>query len=223
MADRAAGIPIVREGLPFVAAAGGLTGLAGLLGWMLPAGVLGAVTLLTAWFFRNPSRRAPRTAGAVVAPGDGRVLAVHEEYEPRYLKDQATRVSIFLSVFDVHVNRIPCDGTIEDIVYQPGRFLAANRPEATLRNEQNSLLIRTAGGAKVLCVQVAGLLARRIVCWAFPGETVNCGERFGLIRFGSRVDVYIPLGATLRVAVGEHVKGGETILAELSGEASACG
>ena len=223
MADRAVGIPIVREGLPFVAAAGGLTVLAGTLGWVVLASVLGAVTLLTAWFFRNPRRCAPRTAGAVVAPGDGRVLAVHEEYEPRYLKDRATRVSIFLSVFDVHVNRIPCDGTIEDVIYQPGRFLAANRPEATLRNEQNSLLIRTAGGSKVLCVQVAGLLARRIVCWAFPGETVACGERFGLIRFGSRVDVYLPLGATLRVAVGDHVKGGETVLAELGDEGSACG
>jgi len=223
MADRAVGIPIVREGLPFVAAAGGLTALAGSLGWVGPAVVLGTLTLLTAWFFRNPRRHAPQTAGAVVAPGDGRVLAVHEEYEPRFLKDRSTRVSIFLSIFDVHVTRIPCDGTIEEIAYQPGRFLAANRPEATLRNEQNGLLIRTAGGAKVLCVQVAGLLARRIVCWAFPGEAVACGERFGLIRFGSRVDMYLPLGAKVRVAVGDHVKGGETVLTELSDEESSCG
>src|SRR2546427_9765955 len=147
MADRAFGMPIVREGLPFVLAAGGVTALAGSLGWVGPAVVLGTLTLLTAWFFRNPRRHAPQTAGAVVAPGDGRVLAVHEEYEPRFLKDRSTRVSIFLSIFDVHVTRIPCDGTIEKIAYQPGRFLAANRPEATLRNEQNGLLIRTAGRA----------------------------------------------------------------------------
>lgn len=222
MADRAVGIPIVREGLPFIAAAGGSAVLAGTLGWVAPAVVLGALMLLTAWFFRNPRRHVPHTAGAVVAPGDGRVIAVTEEYEPRYLKDQGIRVSIFLNIFDVHVNRIPCDGTIEGIVYQPGRFLAANRPEATLRNEQNGLMIRTAEGGKVLCVQVAGLLARRIVCWAFPGEAVACGERFGLIRFGSRVDTFLPLGTKLRVAVGDYAKGGETVLAELTCGESSC-
>jgi len=116
----------------------------------------------------------------------------------------------------VHVNRIPCEGRVEDIVYQPGQFLAANRPDATLRNEQNALMIRTTSGAKVLCVQVAGVLARRIVCWASPGETVARGERFGLIRFGSRVDTFLPLGTTVRVAVGDSVKGGETVLGELT-------
>lgn len=217
MVDRAIGIPIVKEGLPFVATAGGATVLAGALGWTGLALALGTVVFFTAWFFRNPKRIVPLLPGAVVSPGDGRIIAIAEEFEPRFLKEQSTRISIFLNVFDVHVNRTPCEGTVEDVIYQPGRFLAADRPEATLRNEQNALMIRTLQGQKVLCVQVAGLIARRIVCWASPGERVGRGERFGLIRFGSRMDVFLPLRATLRVGVGEHVKGGETILAELAG------
>lgn len=215
MADRAVGIPIVREGLPFVGASAGCTALFAALGWPIPTIVLGGVTLFTGWFFRNPRRVIPSAKGAVVAPGDGKIIAIEEDFEPRFLKDHATRISIFLNIFDVHVNRIPCEGVIEDIAYQPGRFLAANRPEATLRNEQNALMIRTIGGAKVLCVQVAGLLARRIVCWASAGESVSCGERFGLIRFGSRVDLFLPKNASLRVALGDHVKGGEHVLAVL--------
>jgi phosphatidylserine decarboxylase len=104
---------------------------------------------------------------------------------------------------------------VEQVAYQPGQFLVASRPEATVQNEQNALLIRAAQGAKVLCVQIAGLIARRIVCWVQPGETVACGERFGLIRFGSRMDVFLPVGTRLHVKVGDHVKGGETLLGEL--------
>lgn len=215
MADRAEGIPIVREGLPFVAGAGAAAVAAGLAGWSIPALVLSAGTLFTAWFFRNPARVPPAGQGVVVSPGDGRVIAVEEEDEPRFLKDRGIRISIFLNVFDVHVNRVPCDGTLADIAYQPGRFLAANRPEATLHNEQNALMIRTAEGHKLLCVQVAGLIARRIVCWARPGETVHRGERYGLIRFGSRMDTFLPRGSKVCVKVGDRVKGGETVLAEL--------
>lgn len=205
-----------------MAATGGSAVLAGALGWVVSAYVLGGLALFAAWFFRNPKRVVPRTPRTIVAPGDGRVIAIEEEYEPRYLKDRGVRVSIFLNIFDVHVNRIPCDGTIEHIVYQPGRFVTANRPEATLHNEQNALMIRTAGGGKVLCSQVAGLIARRIVCWASPGEAVACGERFGLIRFGSRVDTVLPLGTKVRVALGDSVKGGETILGELTEGEGAC-
>jgi phosphatidylserine decarboxylase len=216
MADRAAGIPIVREGLPFVGAIGGSALLTGLIGWTVPAALLVGATAFTAWFFRNPSRVAPDLEHAIVAPGDGRVVSIVEEYEPRYLKQRATRISIFLNIFDVHVNRIPCSGVIEDVVYQPGRFVAANRPEATLHNEQNALMIRTLTGAKVMCVQVAGLLARRIVCWVSPGDTVVCGERYGLIRFGSRMDLYVPAGTMLNVKEGSRVKGGKTVLGVLS-------
>jgi phosphatidylserine decarboxylase len=144
------------------------------------------------------------------------VVTVVEEYEPQYLKQLAIRISIFLNIFDVHVNRIPCSGVVEDIAYHPGRFAAANRPDATLRNEQNAVMIHSTTGAKVLCVQVAGLLARRIVCWLRPGDRVLRGERYGLIRFGSRMDLYLPADSTLHVAVGDRVKGGETVVAELS-------
>ncbi len=216
MSDRAAGIPIVKEGLPFVAAAGTPAVAAGALGWTGIAATFGAVALFTAWFFRNPKRSAPKSDRAVVAPGDGKIVEISEEPEPRFLKDRSVRVSIFLNIFDVHVNRIPCAGMVEQVAYQPGRFLVASRPEATLQNEQNALLIRAAEGAKVLCVQIAGLIARRIVCWVAPGEAVTCGERFGLIRFGSRMDVYLPAGTKLNVKVGEHVKGGETLLGELT-------
>lgn len=222
MADRAVGIPIVREGLPFVAAGGGAAALAASIGWIGPTIFFGGLTLFTAWFFRNPRRIAPDRPRVVVAPGDGRVVAIGEEFEPRYLKERCVRISIFLNVFNVHVNRIPCEGIVEDVVYQPGQFRAANRPEATLRNEQNAVMIRTPWGSKVLCVQVAGLIARRIVCWTSAGESVARGERFGLIRFGSRMDTFFPLRTKVEVAVGDHVRGGETILGEMAGEEASC-
>jgi phosphatidylserine decarboxylase len=215
VADRAVGIPFAKEGIPFIGAAVGVTLLAGMLGWALIA-VGGAIlTLFVAWFFRNPHRVIPRGPRLLVASGDGKVIAIEEEFEPRFIKDRSIRVTIFLNVFDVHINRIPCEGVVEEVQYQPGLFLVASRPDATLRNEQNALMIRTAQGAKVLCVQVAGLIARRIVCWISAGDRAILGERFGLIRFGSRMDTFVPLGTVLKVAVGDRVKGGETILGEL--------
>lgn len=189
--------------------------MAGLLGWLPIAIAAGALTLFVSWFFRNPSRVIPQGAGLVVSPGDGKVLAVEEEFEPRYLKDRSVRISIFLNVFDVHINRIPCEGMIEDVQYQPGLFLVASKPHATLKNEQNAVMIKTVKGAKVLCVQVAGLIARRIVWWVNPKDPAVRGERYGLIRFGSRMDTYVPVGTAIRIAVGDRVKGGETILGEL--------
>jgi phosphatidylserine decarboxylase len=215
VADHAVGVPIVKEGFPFVGIAAGVTLLAGLLGWIFVAVVAGGLTVFTAWFFRNPARVIPQGPGLVVAPGDGTVIAIEEEFEPRFIKDRSVRLTIFLNVFDVHVNRIPCEGVVEHIQYQPGGFLVASKPEATLENEQNALFLRTAQGAKVLCVQVAGLIARRIVCWLSPGDCVARGERFGLIRFGSRMDTFVPLETDLKVAVGDRVKGGETIVGVL--------
>ncbi len=215
MADRAVGIPFAKEGFPFIGTAAGVTLCAGWLGWT-PVAVIGAgLTLFVSWFFRNPARVVPEGAGLVVAPGDGKVIAIEEEFEPRYLKEKSLRITIFLNVFDVHINRIPCEGTIEDVQYQPGLFLVASKPEATVKNEQNALMIKTASGVKVLCVQVAGLIARRIVCWVSPKDRAIRGERYGLIRFGSRMDTFLPLGTNVRVAVGDRVKGGETILGDL--------
>ncbi|GMV50064.1 phosphatidylserine decarboxylase family protein [Nitrospirales bacterium NOB] len=215
MADHAVGIPIVKEGWPFVGGLGGLALLFGGVGWPIPALVAGGFTLFTAWFFRNPSRTIPQQPNMVVSPGDGKVIAIEEEFEPRYLKEKSIRVTVFLNVFDVHVNRMPCAGIVEGVSYQPGQFLVASKPEATLHNEQNAVMLKAESGAKVLCVQVAGLIARRIVCWVGEGDRVERGERYGLIRFGSRMDTFLPLGSSIRVAVGDRVKGGESILGEL--------
>ena len=215
MADRAVGIPFAKEGIPFIGAAAGVTLLAGWLGWTIVTVGAAVLTLFVSWFFRNPPRVVPQGPRLVVAPGDGTVIAIEEEFEPRFIKDRSIRISIFLNVFDVHINRVPCEGVIEEVQYQPGVFLVASKPDATLRNEQNALMIRTVQGVKVLCVQVAGLIARRIVCWISPGDQAMRGERFGLIRFGSRMDTFLPVGTVINVAVGDRVKGGETILGEL--------
>lgn len=215
MADRAVGVPFAKEGFPFIGAAAGVTLLAGWVGWTVVAIGAASLTLFISWFFRNPARVIPLGAGLVVAPGDGRIIAIEEEFEPRYLKDQSIRLTIFLNVFDVHINRMPCEGIVEDVQYQPGLFLVASKPDATIKNEQNALMIRTVEGAKVLCAQVAGLIARRIVCWVSPKDKAVRGERFGLIRFGSRMDTFLPVGTVIKVAVGDRVKGGETILGEL--------
>ena len=215
MADRAVGIPFAKEGIPFIGAAVAVTLLAGWLGWIIATVGAAILTLFVSWFFRNPSRVVPQGPRLVLASGDGKVIAIEEEFESRFIKDRSIRVSIFLNVFDVHINRIPCEGVIEDVQYQPGLFLVASKPDATLRNEQNAVMIRTVEGAKVLCVQVAGLIARRIVCWVSPKDRAVLGERFGLIRFGSRMDTFLPLGTSIKVAVGDRVKGGETILGEL--------
>lgn len=215
MADRAVGVPFAKEGIPFIAVPAGFTLLTGLLGWSFVAFLGGIATLFSAWFFRNPARVIPQGPNLIVAPGDGKVIAIEEEFEPRYLKERSLRVTIFLNVFDVHINRLPCDGMVENVQYQPGLFMVASKPEATFMNEQNALMIKTPEGIKVLCVQVAGLIARRIVCWIAPLERAVRGERYGLIRFGSRMDTFLPIGTTLRVAVGQRVKGGETILGEL--------
>jgi phosphatidylserine decarboxylase len=215
VADRAVGVPFAKEGFPFIGVAAGVTLLVGWLGWTIAAIGGGLLTLFVSWFFRNPARVIPQGAALVVAPADGKVIAIEEEFEPRYLKDRSIRLTIFLNVFDVHINRIPCEGIVEDVQYQPGLFLVASKPEATIRNEQNAVMIKTIQGARVLCVQVAGLIARRIVCWVSPKEKAVRGERFGLIRFGSRMDTFLPIGTVIKVAVGDHVKGGETIVGEL--------
>lgn len=215
MADRAKGLPVAWEGVPFILAAGGATVGSWLVGWGWPTCVLGSLTLFVGWFFRNPARTIPQGESLVVSPGDGAVVAIEEEFEHRFLKAQARRISIFLNVFNVHINRMPLGGTIRDVVYQPGQFMAANHPGASAGNEQNAIMLQRADGMKVLCVQIAGLVARRIVCWVVPGEKVETGERFGLIRFGSRMDLYLPVNSLIRVKVGDRVKGGASIVAEL--------
>ncbi|MDN5859516.1 MAG: phosphatidylserine decarboxylase [Pseudonocardia sp.] len=204
-------------GRPIVAAVGAAAGLVRLVtGRGAGMGVL--ATVATALFFRSPERVAPPIAGAVLAAADGTVATIGAAQAPPELRlppVPVPRVSVFLSVLDVHVQRIPIDGQVVAVAHHAGKFLSADLEKASEDNERTSVLLRTAGGAQVGVVQIAGLLARRIVCDVVPGNEVAAGETYGLIRFGSRVDVYLPAGARVQVAVGQRTIGGETVLAML--------
>jgi phosphatidylserine decarboxylase len=209
-------VPITPEGYPFI---GAFALVSLILFWLwTPLGWIG--TVLTIWcalFFRDPPRVTPVRDGLVVAPADGRVSQITTAAPPYELGLGATplpRVSIFMSVFDCHINRSPVAGTIEKIVYQPGKFFNADLDKASLDNERNSLVI-AAAGSRIAVVQIAGLVARRIVCFVREGQPVGAGERFGMIRFGSRLDVYLPDGTPPMVAVGQTSVAGETVLADL--------
>ena len=183
--------------------------------WMIG----GLLTLGCAYFFRDPPRVPPPRPGLVVSPGDGLIVAIAPALpvpEFGFGDRPLTRISIFLSVFNVHINRIPVDGVVASQVYRPGRFVNAALDKASLDNECNAVAIRMAGGGAVGVVQIAGLIARRIVTWIKPGQPVLAGERYGLIRFGSRMDVYLPPGSVPLVAVGQTMVGGETVLADLN-------
>jgi len=204
---------IAREGYPLIFTALILTLLAFLAGWMPLGIILGLIGLVIAGFFRDPERQPPAGEGLVVSPAGGKVVSVAAVKGDSPFLGSATRVSIFLSPLDVHINRIPMEGRIEKVTYQRGRFLAAYKEEASQRNEQNALSILDAEGRRLGVVQVAGVLARRIICRAKPGDRLGRGERFGLIMFGSRTDTYLPEGCQVEVTEGQRVKGGETVLA----------
>jgi phosphatidylserine decarboxylase len=210
-------VPINREGYPFI----GAFALASLvLFWLWsPLGWIG--TILTIWcalFFRDPERVTPVRDGVVVAPADGRISQIIHAVPPKELgfgDRPLPRVSIFMSVFNCHINRSPVTGRIEKIAYKAGAFLNADLDKASEDNERNSFLIATGNNTRIAVVQIAGLVARRIVCFARQGATVGVGERIGMIRFGSRVDVYLPEGTRALVAEGQTATAGETVLADL--------
>jgi phosphatidylserine decarboxylase len=209
-------VPIHREGYPFI----GSFALASLILFLVwaPLGWIG--TVLTIWcalFFRDPVRVTPVREGIVVAPADGRISAVGNASPPGELDlggRPLPRVSIFMNVFNCHVNRSPVSGRIDEIIYHAGSFISADLDKASEENERNSFVI-AAGGARIAVVQIAGLVARRIVCFVRKGATVGAGERIGMIRFGSRVDVYLPEGARPLVAEGQTAIAGETVIADL--------
>lgn len=207
--------PIVKEGFVFIGIGGVLT-LAAALFFGGPAAVLpGLFTFFCIWFFRDPRRVVPQGENLLVSPADGKVVDVSRTEESRFLQKPAIKVSIFLNVFNVHVNRSPVAGKVVGIFYNAGRFFAASAPKASLENEQNALVLETTTGKRVVCIQIAGLIARRIICWIKEGSVTARGERFGLIRFGSRVDLFLPIETEILVSEGDHVKGGETILGVL--------
>ena len=204
---------IAKEGYPLIFTAAILTLLAFLAGWT-PLGItLGLVGIAIAGFFRDPERQAPAGEDLVVSPADGKVVSIAKVKGEPALTDSATRVSVFLSPLDVHINRTPVEGKIANVTYQRGKFLAAYKEEASRRNEQNALSIVDSKGRTLSVVQIAGVMARRIICHAKPGDQLARGERFGLIMFGSRTDTYLPEGCQVEVTEGQRVKGGETVLA----------
>ncbi|MDH3242645.1 MAG: phosphatidylserine decarboxylase [Alphaproteobacteria bacterium] len=212
-------LPIHREGWPII---GGFV-LATVLMWLvwLPLGIAGALlSLWCVWFFRDPNRFPPDGAGTILAPADGRVLPLVEALPPEELEMEAVplaRISIFMNVFNVHVNRVPADGRIVRTHYRPGRFFNASFDKASAHNERLSALMTLEGGERLAFVQIAGLVARRIRSTLKDGQVVRRGERFGIIRFGSRVDIYLPPEAQACVSAGQAVTAGETVVAQLPG------
>ena len=214
-----------REGIPFILiatalAAAGYTAALVRRSWplWLLAFLLTFLALWVAYFFRDPERTGPRGANLVISPADGRVSAIEEVIPPVELdlpREPVTRISVFMNVFDVHVNRAPLDAVITRIAYVPGLFLNADLDKASLDNERQALTLARASGQKIGVVQIAGLVARRIVKFVNEGEHLSAGQRFGLIRFGSRVDVYLPPGARALACVGQRAIAGETVLADL--------
>ena len=206
---------MVRDGVPFVVVpallgvAGGVVSIWAPLVWIATV-VFFVLAAFMAYFFRDPDRSIPLQPGIVVSPADGRVTTVQQAQSP----SGESRVSIFLSPFDVHINRAPIEGEVADITYRKGKFMMATKDEASLLNEQNSLTI-VGKDMTVKCTQIAGILARRIVCWKRRGERVKCGERFGMIKFGSRTDLWLPSNIDILVNEGMHVRGGETIIGKI--------
>jgi phosphatidylserine decarboxylase len=204
---------IAREGYPLILTAASVAMLAFVAGWQAIGMIFGLLALGLLGFFRDPERFPPQEEGLILAPADGKVVSITPMQRDSLFNETTTRLSIFLSPFDVHVNRTPVEGRIEQVQYQPGKFFAAYKAEASRDNEQNALGIVDRQGRKVGVVQVAGVLARRIVCRVKQGDRLKRGERFGLIMFGSRTDLYLPHGCRVSVSEGDRVKGGETVVA----------
>jgi phosphatidylserine decarboxylase len=205
---------IAREGWPFLAVAVALAAAVHLFAgawWAFP---LWLVSLFLLQFFRDPPRCSPQAPGLVLSPADGRIVAVERAYDP-WLSREAFKLSVFMNVFNVHSNRCPVGGVVKGAWYHPGKFLNAAIDKTSQENERNALWIQTKDGTDVTCVQVAGLIARRILCYVKEGDVVLPGQRFGFIRFGSRLDVYLPLSAKPRVSLGDRVYAGRDVLANL--------
>lgn len=204
---------LAPEGWPFIAVAGVIAIILALAGFWWAFAFWMPVAIWTVAFFRDPEPDGPRGEGAIIAPADGKVVNVREIHEPSFLDGPAVRISIFMNVFDAHVNRYPASGTVAYRSYHPGSFLNAAREKASLENEQSSIGLSTPRG-KILVRQIAGLIARRIITDHVEGTVVQQGDRMGMIRFGSRVDVFLPPGCKVLIAEGDHTRTGSTLIAE---------
>lgn len=204
--------PVAKAGYPFIICAAFTTFVLALLGLTTLTLICLVVTFAICGFFRDPDRVSPDKQGVLVSPADGKVIAASPVDNSLFYTGPAMKISIFMSVFNVHVNRVPFDGQVKEIKYYPGKFFSANLDKASSENEHNAVLIEMGNGKLLGVVQIAGLIARRIICNLQPGDKVIRGQRFGLICFGSRLDVYLPAEIKLKVAVGEKVKAGESVL-----------
>lgn len=208
-------IPVAKEGYPFIGYTAFITLILALIGYNYFALMMLVVTTFVLAFFRDPERFIPDDERALVSPADGKVIKVDQVDDDLFTGQEAIKVSIFMNVFNVHVNRIPFSGNVEKIVYRPGRFYAADSNRGALENEYCATVVTTPDGKNIAFVQIAGLIARRIICWLEQGDRIVKGKRFGLIRFGSRVDLYLPRDTDVNVKVGDKVRAGETIVATL--------
>ncbi len=207
--------PIAKAGLPFVGIAAFATAVFALLGMAFLALTGLAATFFICYFFRDPDRAIPDRDAAVVSPADGKVVKVETVEKGRFCNASCLKISIFMSIFNVHVNRVPLNGEIARVSYFPGKFFSANLDKASSDNEHNAVFLKTDQGREICFVQIAGLVARRIICYVQEGQKVNRGQRFGLICFGSRLDVYLPVDTDIAVSVGDRVSAGTTVLGEL--------
>jgi len=204
--------PVAREGYPFILAAFFCIIVVWALGLLWLEAFFVPLAVFVVAFFRDPERAVPDDPGAIVSPADGRVIKVERTRDDKFTRADALRICIFMNVFNVHVNRVPAPGRVVDVIYNPGRFFNASLDKASLMNEQNAVVMEDRRGRRFAFNQIAGLVARRIVCYARPGMSYEKGERFGMIRFGSRVDVYLPAGASPKVRVGDRVRAGSSII-----------
>ena len=212
--ERSSPLPLAREGYPLIMGVVGVTALLYLIGWTIPS-LLGVVLcVFVIQFFRDPEREVPQQPGLIVSPADGRVIKVARVQDDRFLNAEVQMISIFMSPLSVHVNRIPCRGRVLDVRYNPGKYFRAFADKASLDNEQNAVVLEDEQGRRIAFVQIAGFVARRIVCHLRGGMNVERGVRYGMIMFGSRADIYLPLDAKVRVAVGDRTRGASTVLAE---------
>lgn len=206
---------LAREGWPFILCAVCVSVIVSLIFGWLGALPLWIITVFVVQFFRDPARTIPQQANAVLSPADGRIVTVERCQDPQ-LKRDAIKVSVFMNVFNVHSNRCPVDGVVTQVNYFAGSFVNADLAKASVENERNAVSVKMASGTEITFIQIAGLVARRILCYTQPGDTLARGQRYGFIRFGSRVDVYLPPDATVKVSIGDKVSATETILAELA-------
>ncbi len=208
-------IPVALEGIPFIAAGAFITLVLAILQYPIATLVAGLLTLFELYFFRDPERVSPSDSDALISPADGKVILVEKVFDDRFINDHVYKVSIFMNVFNVHVNRIPFPGKVENVLYSPGKFYSADSDKGGLENEYCTVVLETEQGQRYAVSQIAGLIARRIVCWAEKDDGFERGQRFGLIRFGSRVDLYLPLKTNVEVTLGQKVRAGETVIGYL--------